>query len=295
MTMTDTASPLKLGTRGSKLALTQSGHVAEAVTAATGRPVELVVISTRGDRVTDRPLQEVGGKGLFTLELEEAMRAGDIHFAVHSLKDMPTEDAEGLTIACIPPRVDPRDGLVGSTLDALKPGAVVGTGSIRRHLQLKARRPDLDIRGIRGNVDTRIQKMRDGQYDAIVLAMAGLTRLGIEDVADEPLSVDTMIPAVGQGALAVQCRRDDDEVLAVLDQIHDRRSAACVEAERSFLIGISGGCSVPAAAHAVWDGDEIAIRGFFAPDGETGRHAELKGDPLHVVAMGRELAKQLKA
>ncbi len=292
--MMSESAPLKLGTRGSKLALTQSGHVANAITEATGRPVELVVITTKGDRITDRPLQEVGGKGLFTAELEAAMREGDIDFAVHSMKDMPTEDADGLIISCIPPRVDPRDGLVGSTLAGLKQGAVVGTGSIRRHLQLKAARPDLDIRGIRGNVDTRIQKMRDGQYDAIVLAMAGLTRLGIEDVADEPIAVDTMIPAVGQGALAVQCRKGDDAVLAVLDQIHDRRSAACVEAERSFLIGISGGCSVPAAAHAVWDGDEIAIRGFFASDGENGKHAELKGDPMHVVAMGRELAKQLK-
>ncbi|MCB9676066.1 MAG: hydroxymethylbilane synthase [Alphaproteobacteria bacterium] len=287
-------STLKLGTRGSKLALTQSGQVADAITAATGRPVELVVISTRGDRVTDRPLQEVGGKGLFTKELEDAMLAGEIHFAVHSMKDMPTEDPPGLIIASVPTRVDPRDCLVGSTLAGLREGAVVGTGSIRRSLQLKAARPDLDIRGIRGNVDTRIAKQRSGEYDAIVLAMAGLTRLGLAEVADEAIDAATMIPAVGQGALAVQARRDDAETLAVLEAIHDPRTAACVEAERSFLIGISGGCSVPAAAHAVWEGDQIAITGIYAADGETMKKARLAGDPLHVTAMGRELAKKLK-
>ncbi|MEZ4316101.1 MAG: hydroxymethylbilane synthase [Myxococcota bacterium] len=288
------SSTLKLGTRGSKLALTQSGHVADAITAATGHPVELVVISTRGDRVTDRPLQEVGGKGLFTKELEDAMLAGEIHFAVHSMKDMPTDDPPGLIIASIPERVDARDCLVGAALSDLPNGAVVGTGSIRRALQLRAARPDLDIRGIRGNVDTRIRKQQEGEYDAIVLAMAGITRLGMAGVADEAIPVGTMIPAVGQGALAIQARADDAATLAVLEAIHHARTAACVQAERSFLIGIAGGCSVPAAAHAVWEGDQIAITGFYSSDGETGRTARMAGDPLHVVAMGRELARSLK-
>jgi hydroxymethylbilane synthase len=285
---------LKLGTRGSKLALTQSGQVAAAITAATGHEVELVVISTRGDRVQDRPLQEVGGKGLFTKELEDAMLAGDIHFAVHSMKDMPTDDPPGLIIACIPERVDPRDGLVGARLDDLDRGAVVGTGSIRRKLQLEALRPDLEIRGIRGNVDTRIAKQQAGDYDAIVLAMAGLTRLGMADAAAEPLSPEAMIPAVGQGALAVQARGDDRETLAILEAIHHGPTAVCVAAERAFLVAIAGGCSVPAAAHAVWDGDRIRITGCFAPEGGEMRRATLAGDPLHVAAMGRQLAQQLR-
>lgn len=285
---------LKLGTRGSELALTQSGHVAAAITAATGHEVELVVITTRGDRIRDRPLQEVGGKGLFTKELEDAMLAGEIQLAVHSMKDMPTEDPPGLIIACVPERVDPRDGLVGARLEDLPEGAVVGTGSIRRALQLKALRPDLRIQGIRGNVGTRIDKMRAGECDVTVLAMAGLTRLGMADVADEPLSVDTMIPAVGQGALAVQARKDDAETLAILDQIHHEATATCIAAERAFLVEIAGGCSVPAAAHAVWEGDQIRITGCFATDGETLRRATLAGDPMHVVAMGRQLARDLK-
>jgi len=287
-------SSLKLGTRGSKLALTQSGHVAAAITQATGREVELVIISTKGDRVQDRPLQAVGGKGLFTKELEDAMLAGEVHFAVHSMKDMPTDDPPGLIIAAIPERVDPRDCLVGATLAELGSGAVVGTGSIRRELQLRAARPDLQIRGIRGNVDTRIRKQQEGEYDAIVLAMAGITRLGLAHVASEAIDVDAMIPAVGQGALAIQARSDDTETLAVLEAIHHPRTAACVQAERSFLIGISGGCSVPAAAHAVWEGDQIGITGFFAADGVSGQRTKLSGDPLHVVAMGRELARKLK-
>lgn len=285
---------LKLGTRGSLLALTQSQQVADAITAATGRPVELVKIVTRGDRITDRPLQEVGGKGLFTKELEDAMLAGDVHFAVHSMKDMPTDDPPGLIIASIPERVDPRDGLVGGTLASVKQGGIVGTGSIRRALQIKRARPDVEVKGIRGNVDTRIRKQREGQYDVIVLAMAGLTRLGQADVADEALDADTMIPAVGQGALAIQARADDAETLAILESIHHLPTATCVAAERAFLVEIAGGCSVPAAAHAVWDGDRIRIRGFYAPDGGEARIETLVGDPLHVNVLGRELARKLR-
>lgn len=285
---------LKLGTRGSKLALTQSGQVAAAITAATGKAVELVVISTKGDRVQDRPLQEVGGKGLFTKELEDAMLAGDIHFAVHSMKDMPTEDPAGLIIACIPERVDPRDGLVGAKLADLAQGAVVGTGSIRRKLQLQALRPDLVIKGIRGNVDTRIAKQKAGDYDAIVLAMAGLTRLGLAHVADQPITAADMIPAVGQGALAIQARADDRETLALLEAVHHAPTATCVAAERAFLIGIQGGCSVPAAAHAVFDGEQVRITGCYAPDGGEMRRATLACDPMHVVAMGRQLAVNLR-
>ncbi|MEO0602593.1 MAG: hydroxymethylbilane synthase, partial [Myxococcota bacterium] len=183
---------LRLGTRGSQLAVTQSGHVAEAVTLATGVEVELVIIKTKGDRVTDRPLQAVGGKGLFTKEIEDALLAGEVDFAVHSMKDMPTDNPEGLVICTVPERVDPRDALVGARLDDLPEGARVGTGSVRRALQLRDRRPDLQILGIRGNVDTRIAKQQSGEYDAIVLAMAGLTRLGRADDATEAIGIDAM-------------------------------------------------------------------------------------------------------
>jgi len=285
---------LKLGTRGSLLATTQSRQVATAITEATGWSVDLVIISTRGDRVQDRPLQEVGGKGLFTAELEEALRSGAVDLAVHSLKDMPTDDAPGLTIQAIPRREDPRDVLVGSALDALAPGAVVGTGSIRRRLQLLRLRPDLQIRGIRGNVDTRIQKVRDGLYDAVVLAAAGLARLGRLDEADHVFAVEEMVPAVGQGALAVQCRREDPRVQRVLDAVHHPETATCVAAERSFLHTVSGGCSAPAACHAVVDGELIRADAFWAPDeGSAGRREIMRTDPMHVVAMGRALARSI--
>lgn len=286
---------LRLGTRGSLLARTQSQQVADAVAAATGVAVELVIIKTTGDRVTDRPLQEVGGKGLFTKEIEDALIDGRVDFAVHSMKDMPTDNPPELEIASIPERVDPRDVLIGAKLSDLPEGAVVGTGSVRRQLQLRALRPDLVLKGIRGNVDTRIAKQRAGEYDAIVLAAAGLTRLGKQGEVTEFLDVDAMIPAVGQGALALQCRRDDATTKGHLDAVHHERSAICVAAERAFMEAVSGGCSAPAACHAVWDGDEVVATGVWAPDeGAEPRRLTLRSDALHVTALGRDLAKQLK-
>jgi len=285
---------LKLGTRGSLLARTQSQQVADAITAATGVSVELVIISTKGDRVTDRPLQEVGGKGLFTKEIEQAMIDGDVDFAVHSMKDMPTEGPPELEVAVVPQRVDPRDALIGARLDQLPEGAVVGTGSVRRQLQLRAIRPDLQLKGIRGNVDTRIAKQQAGEYDAIVLAMAGLTRLGKQAAATEALAVDAMVPAVGQGALAVQSRRDDAATKEILEAIHHEPTAICVAAERAFMQAVSGGCSAPAACYARFDGDEVVARGVWAPsDDSAPRTLVLRSDALHVVAMGRDLARQL--
>ena len=286
---------LRLGTRGSMLARTQSQQVADAITAATGVAVELVIIKTTGDRVQDRPLQQVGGKGLFTKEIEDALLAEEVHFAVHSMKDMPTDNPPELEIAAVPTRVDPRDALIGTSLADLRPGAVVGTGSVRRQLQLRALRPDLELRGVRGNVDTRVNKQRAGEFDAIVLAMAGLVRLGRASDVTEALDVDAMVPAVGQGALAIQCRRDDAVTRGVLDRIHDERSAICVAAERAFLKAISGGCSAPAACHAVWDGAEIVATGVWAADERSeARRASLRSDPLHVAAMGVELARRLR-
>ena len=287
-------SPLRLGTRGSQLAVTQSRHVAEAVTAATGRPVELVVIRTKGDRITDRPLAEVGGKGLFTKEIEQALIDGDVDFAVHSMKDMPTEGPRELVIASVPEREDPRDAVVGTPLADLPAGSVIGTGSVRRALQLRARWPELEVRGIRGNVGTRIDKQRSGEYAAVVLALAGLRRLGREGDVAEALDVDAMVPAVGQGALAVQCRRADRDVMAVLEAVHHEPTAQCVAAERAFLAAVSGGCSAPAACHAVHDGPNIRARGIWAVDEHSLPHTlELRADPLHVHAMGTELARRL--
>jgi hydroxymethylbilane synthase len=286
---------IRLGTRGSQLAMTQSGRVADALSLATGVRVDLVVIRTKGDDVADKPLQMVGGKGLFTKEIEDALIANEVDVAVHSLKDMPTETPPGLVIACVPERADPRDAIVGSTVDALAQGAVVGTGSLRRTLQLRALRPDVVVRGIRGNVDTRIRKQREGDYDAVLLALAGLERLGLTAAATEAIDIDRMVPAVGQGALAVQCRTADREVLALVDTIHHKPTGVCVEAERAFLVAIEGGCSVPAACHARWVDGLIVADAVWADDGDAvPRRLQLSADPLHVHALGTELARRLR-
>jgi hydroxymethylbilane synthase len=283
--------PLVLGTRGSTLAVTQSQHVADAVTAATGVPVRLQIITTRGDRDQQRPLAELGGKGLFTAELEQGLRDGVLDFAVHSLKDLPTDDADGLVLGCVPAREDPRDALVGSTLEGLPQGAVVGTGSLRRAAQLRALRPDLDIQGIRGNVETRIGKRDAGQYDAIVLAMAGVNRLGITRPDLHPLSAEQMCPAVGQGALAVQCRADDPRVLGLLAHIHDAVTARCVAAERAFLAAYGGGCNVPAACFAVPTRDGVSVTAVATVGG--GALKRVTGAGPDPAAVGARLAGQL--
>lgn len=283
----------RLGTRGSALARAQSSLVAQAVERVTGTPVELVIVSTRGDRVTDRPLAEVGGKGLFTMELEAGLREGTLDFAVHSMKDLPTDDAEGLVIGAVPEREDPRDALVGARLADLGPGAVVGTGSARRKCQLLAVRPDLTVRGIRGNVDTRIGKQRSGAYDAVVLAMAGLVRLGLTDAVGEVLGCASMVPAPGQGALAVQCRGDREEVLQALRHIHHPPSARRVAVERAFLHELSGGCSVPAGCHAKWVGERLRVQAILGTDGGVRRH-EAEGPPEEAEAMGRAAARAVR-
>ncbi len=269
---------LRLGTRGSLLARTQSQWVADRLTAATGREVELVIISTRGDEVRDRPLAQVGGKGLFTKELEDALLLREVDLAVHSMKDMPTEGPDGLAITAVPEREDPRDALIGATLDALPRGAVVGTGSARRAGQLLALRPDLEIRGLRGNVPTRIRKQREGEYDAVVLALAGLRRLDLADEAAEALAVDAMVPAAGQGALAIQSRVDDAATNALLSTLHDPVTAACVALERAFLAAVGGGCSSPVACHVQRRGDAYAGWAFVERAGEGIRAYREGGD-----------------
>jgi hydroxymethylbilane synthase len=272
--MNTTTKTLRFGTRGSELALWQTNHVMTLLQAdQPSLHVEYEIIKTRGDQVLDTPLPLVGGKGVFTAELEAALHEKRVDCAVHSLKDLPTENPQGLTIGAIPLRANPADALIsreGYTLHTLPQGAKVGTSSTRRAAQLLSLRPDLHMIDIRGNVDTRIRKALDpdGDYDAIILAYAGLSRLGRTDVVTEILSFDQMLPAPGQGAIAVQTR-DESALVETLDPIHHRETALAVAAERAFLAGLGGGCSVPVAALAFMPlADSLILRGrVMSPDG----------------------------
>jgi len=256
---------LTFATRPSALARWQTARVIQLLQAAHPElECSEYIITTIGDRVLDRPLPEIGGKGLFTSELENALLSGKVHAAVHSLKDLPVEDTPEIVVAAVPEREAAFDVLVsadGWTISNLPEGARVGTCSHRRTAQLLARRPDLTILPLRGNVDTRVRKVLNGEYDAIVLAQAGLTRLGLEAHISEVFPLDVMLPAPGQGALAVQCRADDVETLEVLSSIHDPITAAAVDAERAFLSGLGGGCSLPVAAFAQKNNGQIILTG----------------------------------
>ena len=256
---------LTFATRPSALARWQTARVIQLLQAAhPGLECNEHVITTTGDRVLDRPLPEIGGKGLFTSELENALLSGEVDAAVHSLKDLPVEDTPGIVVAAIPEREAAYDALVsadGWTLSNLPEGARVGTCSLRRTAQLLARRPDLIILPLRGNVDTRVRKVINGEYDAIVLAQAGLTRLGLQAHISEVFPLEVMLPAPGQGALAVQCRADDTETLELLATIHDPLTAAAVGAERAFLLSLGGGSSLPVAAFAEKNNGTIILTG----------------------------------
>lgn len=291
-------SSLIVGTRTSALALWQTNFVINQLRSAwPDLDCQIKPFVTQGDKTQaqNKPLPEIGGKGLFTLELEEALRKGEIDLAIHSLKDLPVEDAPGLTLGAIGCREDVRDGLVarnGWTLTTLPPGAVIGTSSTRRTAQLLAARPDLTIKPIRGNVDTRIRKVTSGDYDATVLAAAGLRRLGLADVVTEWLSLETMLPAPGQGALAVQCRADDEQVLNFLTVVNDPMVRAAVMAERIFLNSLGGGCSAPVAAYAQPTGasDQLRMQALVAsPDGCQTIRVEGIGESIE---LGKRLAQQ---
>lgn len=289
---------ITIGTRTSQLALWQTNYVKQELEKAwPGLVCRLETFVTQGDRTLDKPLPEIGGKGLFTAELEAALRDGRIDMAVHSLKDLPVADAAGLTIGAITPRADVRDVLVAReqwTLGNLPLGAMVGTSSLRRQAQLLHARPDLNIQSIRGNVDTRLRKVQAGQYDAAILAAAGLTRLGLESQITQYLPLDIMLPAPGQGALAVQCRVEDTAVLELLAPLNDAETRCCVTAERGFLDGLGSGCSLPVAAHAILQNDEIMLTGLVAAvDGS--RVIQVMGygrDPHH---LGADLAEKALA
>ncbi len=291
----------RLGSRGSDLALWQSKHIGQMLeTAWLGLQVEIEVFSTKGDQILDTPLPLIGGKGLFTAELEAALRRGQIDAAVHSLKDLPTESPAGLVVGAIPPRANPADVLVsrhGYTVASLPSGATVGTSSHRRAAQLLHQRPDLNIADLRGNVPTRIRKALDpaGPYDAIILAYAGLERLGRLDAISQVLSPEQMLPAPGQGAIGVQCRDEGGslEILALLD---DSETRCSVTAERSFLNALGGGCSVPVAAFALVEQERVTLWGRVSPlDGSPPIEVQGSHPQAEAAALGKDLAQQALA
>ncbi|GAA3535479.1 porphobilinogen deaminase [Aeromicrobium flavum] len=293
---------IRLGTRASALATTQSGWVADRLREAHGVEVELVEISTEGDR-SSAPLAQIGGTGVFVAAVREALLDGTVDLAVHSLKDLPTTPADGLTLAAVPQREDPRDVLIardGLTLGELPRGARVGTGSPRRISQLNALGLGIEITGLRGNVDTRIRKVTSGDLDGIVLARAGLLRLGRADEATEILDPIQMLPAPGQGALACECRADDAATTALLAVLDDPDTRAAVTAERALLNTLEAGCSAPvgALADVVWgdDGDELWLRAVVGDlSGAPVIRRSAVGAPAEAAALGRRLAQEMLA
>ncbi|MGE4297303.1 MAG: hydroxymethylbilane synthase [Desulfovibrionaceae bacterium] len=258
---------LVIATRGSKLALWQAHHIKDRIEAQYpgGVAVELLVIKTTGDKILDVPLAKVGGKGLFVKEIEEALLDGRADLAVHSMKDVPVELPKGLVLGVIPEREAPADSFLSvryDTLDSLPQGATVGTSSLRRQSQLLALRPDLKIVSLRGNVDTRLRKLMDGEFDAIVMATAGLNRLGLGAPRQEVLGPPRFLPAIGQGALGIEYREADEETAELLQFLDDPETHVCVMAERGFLTGLQGGCQVPIAGHAVVVDDNVALVGL---------------------------------
>ena len=286
---------LTVGSRGSQLALWQARWI-QARLESFGIESRLEIIHTTGDKITDVALSKVGTKGLFTKEIEEALLSGAIDVAVHSLKDMPTDLPEGLILAAIPEREDPRDALIGGRLAELAKSAHVGTSSLRRAAQLRAMRPDLQISDVRGNLDTRLRKLDEGKYDAIVLASAGLRRLGWEQRISELLDPAVMCPAVGQGALAVETRDDAGQARGICRRLDHPATRAAVTAERAVLASLGGGCQVPIGAYATLDGASIHIRSIVvSPDGGQVIRKEASGQAVDAVALGRALGDELLA
>ena len=293
---------LVIATRESRLALWQAGHVRDLLQ-AQGHQVALLGMTTQGDQILDRALSKVGGKGLFVKELETALDEGRADLAVHSLKDVPMELPEGFRLACVMVREDPRDALVSvryDSLAALPQGAVVGTSSLRRVVLLRALRPDLKIEALRGNLDTRLRKLDEGQYDAIVLAAAGLKRLGLASRIRQLFAVTEMLPAAGQGALGIEIRTRHTAVADALAPLADNATWLAVSAERAVSRAMGGSCSMPLAAHAVWEGSQLAIDAAWGdPDGAaTLVRAHTMGTPAthaEAEALGTQVAAQLRA
>ena len=301
LTARETArSSVVIGTRGSTLALWQAEWVqARLKELAPDLSVSLQRIKTSGDKILDVPLAKIGGKGLFVKEIEEALLRKEIDLAVHSMKDVPTVLPQGLALLCVPKREDPRDAFLSRTglrFRDLPPGAKVGTSSLRRQAQLLSLRPDLRISMLRGNLDTRLRKLKEGEFDAIVLAAAGLKRLGWTDGVTEYLSADTCVPAIGQGALAIEGRVDDQFIVNLLRPLEDRTTRVAVTAERALLDRLEGGCQVPIAGHARVEGDQVQLEALVASvDGRELIRDRLMGSVSEAQRVGQELAARLLA
>ena len=296
------ASPLRIGTRGSPLALAQAYETRARLAEAFDLPheaFEIVVIKTTGDKVLDRPLKEIGGKGLFTREIEEDLLSGAIDIAVHSMKDMPVLQPEGLLLDCYLPREDVRDAFVSlefDSLDALPAGTKVGSSSLRRRAQLTARRPDLEVVEFRGNVQTRMKKLEDGVAGATFLAQAGLNRLGMADVARSAISPEDMLPAVAQGAIGIERRANDPRTAEMLAAIHDRDTGIRLAAERAFLAGLDGSCETPIAGLAEIDGPMLRLRGeILRPDGSEVLSEDRSAPIAEAARLGADMARDLRA
>ena len=300
LTLPTPLTPLKIGTRGSPLALAQAHETRERLARAFELPFEaftIVVIKTTGDKIIDRPLKEIGGKGLFTREIEDDLLSGAIDIAVHSMKDMPTIQPDGLILDTYLPREDVRDAFISpraKRLEDLPEGTVVGTSSLRRRAQLKLRRPDLEVVEFRGNLQTRLMKLDQGVAEATFLAMAGLNRLQMDEVPRTAIEVETMLPAVAQGAIGIERRKDDSRVAEMLEAIHDTPTGQRLAAERAFLATLDGSCETPIAGLAQIDGGEIHLRGeVLRPDGSESIDDTLRCPIEDGAQAGREMAQKL--
>jgi hydroxymethylbilane synthase len=297
-----TAAKLRIGTRGSPLALAQAHMVRDALAAAHGfdpAGIEIVTIRTSGDRIQDRPLGDVGGKGLFTKEIEDALLAGEVDLAVHSAKDLTTILPQGLMVAACLPREDARDAFISrkaASLAALAKGATLGTASLRREAQVRRLRPDLNVVPLRGNVETRIRKLEEGAMDATILALAGLKRLGRADAATAILEPRDFLPAVGQGAIAIQARENDEVTREALAAINHPATITALVAERAFLEVLDGSCRTPIGGHAVVANDRLQLRGMIIrPDGSEAHEAAREGSVRDAAALGADAGRELKA
>ncbi len=297
-----TQSTLRIGTRGSELALTQAREVRDRLVQAGVRKdteIEIEVIRTTGDRITDRPLADLGGKGLFTKEIEEQLIDGRIDLAVHSAKDMPTQLPAGLELSAFLPRQDPRDAFICNTvasIEALPAGAVVGTASLRRQALVRRYRPDLQVTTLRGNVGTRLRKLADGAIDATLLALAGLNRLDQADAATQPLDLDTFPPAPGQGAICIESRVGDEVVRAAIAPLKHGETETVLAAERAFLAALDGSCRTPLAGHATVDGGVLRFHGLvISPDGGQVHEVRRDADVGEAEAVGRDAGEELRA
>ena len=294
------SSPLRIGTRGSPLALAQAYETRKRLTNALNiseDSFEIVVISTSGDRILDRPLKEVGGKGLFTKEIEQDMLDGKIDIAVHSMKDMPVEQPDGLTLGCYLPREDVRDAFVSpryKNVNELPSGSKVGTSSLRRKAQLKFSRPDLEVVEFRGNVQTRLKKLKDGVATCTFLAMAGLNRLGLEEVAKSTMNPNEMLPAIAQGAIGIEWREEDRQISDILKKIHHEETGQRLNTERAFLAELDGSCQTPIAGLAIIQGSSLKFTGqVLRTDGSESISETAFGDIEDGPRLGREMAQKI--